>query len=157
MKSSHSTKLVLPTSFALLLLSPHYIQCHTSQSLCLSLCFYGVFLSCLHSDSLNKSVHLISDHDLLSNDSRGAGMGRISKRTNKEAFGKWKVRTRHQRFFIYDFKAHNTIVQFLSSFSFDPSSLLHPLSFSVATKKIQKTLSHLHMGQNSVKLVGVLA
>ena len=49
-------------------------------------------------------------------------MGMISKRTNKEACGKWKVRTRHQRFFIYDFKAHNTIVQFLSSFSFDPSS-----------------------------------
>ena len=49
-------------------------------------------------------------------------MGMISKRTNKEVCGKWKVRTRHQRFFIYDFKAHNTIVQFLSSFSFDPSS-----------------------------------
>ena len=122
MKSSNSCKLaLLPPSFAWLLLSPLY---NTSHSLCLSLCFYRVFLSCLHSDSLNKSVTtwylIMTYHQMIQEGA--AGMGMISKRTNKEACWKWKVRTRHQRFFIYDFKAHNTIVQFLSSFSFDPSS-----------------------------------
>ena len=61
----------------------------------------------------------------------------ISKRTNKEACGKWKVRTRHQRFFIYDFKAHNTIVQFLSSFSFDPSSSPYYIHFPFLLQQLR--------------------